>query len=278
MSTSDSRVARVTLLLDATPDQVWKALTEAEEITRWFSTEARVVPGAGGRVEWSWGDRFVWGTTIEAWEPGRLLRLVQEATRPFDLDGRPVAGGAPSRIVIEFQLEGKGGRTELRLAHSGFGRGASWDDEFDGVSNGWNLELRGLAYYLTRHRGRNRVVGWASASTRLDCAAVWRGLLGPGGFDVGGVPPAEGAPCTLRTPWGITYTGTSLHFAADREFLASARELDGGVVRLGAWRAGGETGVQLWLSVWDPGLAPHAGEFEARAREWLAGRFPARGG
>ena len=42
--------------IDAAPDAVWKALTDAEEITRWFAPDARVTPGQGGKVWLSWGE------------------------------------------------------------------------------------------------------------------------------------------------------------------------------------------------------------------------------
>ena len=34
--------------IDAPIEVVWKAITEAEEITRWFADEARVTPRLGG--------------------------------------------------------------------------------------------------------------------------------------------------------------------------------------------------------------------------------------
>lgn len=33
---------------------VWRALTEAEELTRWFPLQARVTPGEGGEIWMSW--------------------------------------------------------------------------------------------------------------------------------------------------------------------------------------------------------------------------------
>ena len=63
--------------IDAPIDAVWKALTDAEQLTNWLSEEARVVPGEGGTVWVSWGEGQAGETRIEGWEPGRRLRLVQ---------------------------------------------------------------------------------------------------------------------------------------------------------------------------------------------------------
>ena len=128
-TTERTRSFRTTLDLDATPEQVWAALTQAEELVRWFPPEARVKPGQGGTMVWSWGYGEDWETRIDAWEPGRLLRLVQESARPYDAQGRQLPAGEvePARIAVEFSLETHQGKTRLRLVHSGFGRGAAWD-------------------------------------------------------------------------------------------------------------------------------------------------------
>jgi uncharacterized protein YndB with AHSA1/START domain len=36
-------------------EEVWKALTDANELARWFPLEARVTPGLGGNIFVSWG-------------------------------------------------------------------------------------------------------------------------------------------------------------------------------------------------------------------------------
>ena len=163
-----TRAFEMSLDLAASPDEVWRALTVAEELVRWFPVDAKVTPGAGGSMVWSWGDNWDWTTRIDAWDPGRLLRLVQEDARPYDAEGRPVAEGqaAPARIAIEFTLESHRGQTRLRLVHSGFGSGAAWDDEVEGITEGWQAELASLRHYLERHRGRNRQfrIAWLSTS------------------------------------------------------------------------------------------------------------------
>ena len=140
--------------INATPEDVWRALTDAGELMRWFPLQARVTPGKGGSVFWGWDQHWAWESEIDAWEPGARLRLVENRTA-FDVNGKPLAGPA-ERLAMEFTLETHAGQTTLRLVHSGFGDGASWDDELDAVSAGWQFELRGLRHYLERHKGRDR--------------------------------------------------------------------------------------------------------------------------
>ena len=40
--------------INATPEDVWRALTDAGELMRWFPLQARVTPGKGGSVFWGW--------------------------------------------------------------------------------------------------------------------------------------------------------------------------------------------------------------------------------
>jgi uncharacterized protein YndB with AHSA1/START domain len=38
------------VVVDAPIESVWKAITDAEELTRWFVEEATVEPGVGGTI------------------------------------------------------------------------------------------------------------------------------------------------------------------------------------------------------------------------------------
>ena len=246
-----TRAFRMSLDLDASPDEVWRALTQAEELVRWFSTGARVTPGVGGTMVWSWGQGEDWATQIDAWEPGRLLRLVQEDARPYDTQGRPLPAGEvePARIALEFTLETVQGKTRLRLVHSGFGHGAAWDAEVDGISEGWQAELRSLRHYLRRHRGRDRRTARGLVTTSLPRAQAWARLTGPGGYQVTPVSPREGERFEVVTPGGTRYTGTVALNLPGQTLAGTVSELGDGWFRILTWRdARGHTGVWAWLA------------------------------
>ena len=95
--------------INATPEDVWRALTDAGELMRWFPLQARVTPGKGGSVFWGWDQHWAWESEIDAWEPGARLRLVEN--RPaFDVNGKPLAGPRSS-LAMEFTLETHAGQT-----------------------------------------------------------------------------------------------------------------------------------------------------------------------
>jgi len=150
-------------------DAVWRALTDATELTRWFPMRARVIPGAGGLIHMQWDETYDAESRIEAWEPNRHLRI-----------GFP--HHPPVLLATDYYLESDKGRTVLRVVTSGFGEGADWDEWFGGVSAGWDFELRGLKHYLEHHRGRDRVVAMARVPFTRDRAEVWQELTGPGGW------------------------------------------------------------------------------------------------
>lgn len=44
----------------------------------------------------------------------------------------------------------------MKLVQSGFGEGAEWDDEYQGVNSGWEMVLAVLRHYLENYFGRPR--------------------------------------------------------------------------------------------------------------------------
>lgn len=127
--------------LDATPEQVWEMIATAEGLARWFPVEARVTPGEGGEIWFSWGEHVMQGAAkIVSWEPPH--RLVSEW------------GG----LHDEYTIEGKGGKTTLTIVNNGFGEGGDWDEMYDSVRTGWMFELGGLKHALANHPGKARTV------------------------------------------------------------------------------------------------------------------------
>jgi uncharacterized protein YndB with AHSA1/START domain len=244
-----TRAFDISIDIAADPGTVWNALTDAGELVRWFPLEARVTPGAGGTMFWGWGDQWDWEHRIDAWEPGKRLRLVQDRYVPFDVHGKPMSEGRvrPVPVAIEVTLEAHAGSTRLRLVHSGFERGGDWDDEFEGVSTGWQSELRNLRFYVERHSGRDRVAAMARQSTTEPRGTAWRRVL-TDGFALDAPVLAEGHGYAVKTPAGEQLSGKILMVLPEKEFSGAVRELEDGVFRVATHRAGGETGVMVWLS------------------------------
>lgn len=267
------RSATVAVDIDAAAADVWKAITDAREMVRWFPPHAVVTPGVGGQVTWRWDEDFTMAGRIETWEPGRRLVLVQEREAPHGADGRTVEGAAPVRLRMEFTIETRSGATRLTLVHSGFGHGADWDDELEGVANGWEFELRSLIHYMTAHRGSDRHTGWAHATADAAEPEVWRELTGRNGFTPPETMRRAGEEFALTLPSGDVLTGTSIRHVSEREWFGRVRELDDGLVHLHTWRGGGRTGVSVWFATWNRLHAAQVAQFGQTAQAFLRTRM-----
>src|SRR5260370_12266468 len=106
--------------IDAPIEEVWKALTEASEIARWFAPKMTVEPGVGGFVLADWGPGLEWKTAIEVWEPNRHLRLAETRDYIMTPAGAPEKF-EPCRLVQGFYLEANGGKAVVRRVRSGVG-------------------------------------------------------------------------------------------------------------------------------------------------------------
>ncbi|HET9252504.1 MAG TPA: SRPBCC domain-containing protein, partial [Candidatus Eisenbacteria bacterium] len=221
---------------------VWKALTEAEELMRWFPLRAEVKPGKDGSMLWAWEESWDWPSRIDAWEPGKLLRLTQDDYRPSEDVER-------STVVMEFRLETHAGKTRLHFVHSGFGQGASWDHELDSISEGWPVELGSLRVYLERYRGRNRRVGRASASVAAPRTEVWAKLIGPEGFRLTPAEPRDGGSFEVLSPAGERLTGTVETVIPGRSVSGVVKEMAHAVLRIATWsQPDGNAGAWVWLA------------------------------
>jgi uncharacterized protein YndB with AHSA1/START domain len=131
-----------TIDVAATPERVWAAITEPDQLLGWFPDRtAEVDLREGGAM------RFVWDegedeAVIDVLDPP--MRLVFR-WRPAGLD-RPYT-------TVTFRLEATaGGLTRVTLTESGF---AALPDQiheqsYEGNAKGWGQELEELRAYLER--------------------------------------------------------------------------------------------------------------------------------
>jgi len=240
----------------ASPAAVWKALTDPEELSRWFPLSARVTPGANGSIFLSWGPGCEGEARITAWEPQQLLRLIQQA--------EGIAG--PEGLTIEWKLEQHGGTTIVRLAQSGFSAGGDWADEyFASTEYGWGFMLLNLRHYLERHAGTPRLVAWPRHKTEFSRDEAYRRLAAPGGlFREGAGGIKEGADYMLESATGESFEGRVEFVRPPRGFCLSVRHLNDALFWLTIEGGAGRHEAQIWLSTYN---LPQA-KVEAFERQW----------
>ena len=116
-------------------ETVWAAITQPEQIARWFGTGAELDLRPGGEGTLTWEDLGVTTSiTVEAVDPPGRFAYRWQSNR-----------GGPTTLV-EFRLEEIPNGTRLTLVESGFAQ--LGDDSRQGNEYGWDEELGDLRAYL----------------------------------------------------------------------------------------------------------------------------------
>jgi uncharacterized protein YndB with AHSA1/START domain len=248
------------IVIDAPVESVWKAITDAEELTRWFVEAAKVEPGVGGTFRISWGGAEEGASTIEVWEPNRRLRVV---LAPFDMGPAKYDGTSP--IIDEYTIERRDGKTVLRLVSSGIPDTPEWDGFYNGTDSGWRSFFRTLRHYLEHHAGKPRtsikIVGKLPATLEDS----WARLTGPEGF---GFTPVAGEAFAARTGPGDPLHGRVVFVKAPGMLELSIDQFDNAFFAHSMACAGGGQFAYSVLSVYGKSAA-EVEAIRARWEPWL---------
>ena len=242
------------IVIDAPIEAVWKAIADAEELTRWFVEEAWVEPGVGGSIAISWGGDKSEPSRIEAWEPNQKLRL---ALAPLKMGKMKHEG----TMVNEYTLERRDGRTLLRLVSSGIPDSTDWDGFYNGTDSGWRSFLRTLRHYLEHHRGKPRTTITVVGKLPGSLEDGWARLTGPAGL--GFTPVAGESFSTHAGPAGAMH-GNVVFVKEPGILELTVGELDDSYLAHSMAGAGGSQYVYTILSVY--GKSPS--EVEAIRATW----------
>jgi uncharacterized protein YndB with AHSA1/START domain len=144
---NDDRIERE-VRIQAPPERVWAALTEAEHLGRWFGDAgAEVELRPGGRMTVTWLQHGTARALIEELDPPRRF-VFRWALRP-DEDPAP---GNSTRVEFTITPEEEGRAARLRVVESGFAALAVPEEDrarhLRDNTAGWAAELAELASYL----------------------------------------------------------------------------------------------------------------------------------
>lgn len=124
---------------------VFQALTDPDEIAKWFADDANVDPREGGRFELL-DEGF--------WSKGRVLKLEENKRLSFTwaLPEEGVMG--PTRV--EYMLEPRGQATQLSVMHSGFGSGPEWENVYRDFEAQWPANLGLLKKFVETRKATRK--------------------------------------------------------------------------------------------------------------------------
>lgn len=138
---SEKKVIDLSVEVAGTPEEVWDAIATGPGITSWYvPTTVEEHEGGATTSRFGEGPEMLIPGRVAAWEPPH--RVV------FD-GGEGVAG-----LAFEWLVEARdGGSCVVRLVNSGFGDGEPWDDQYDGMAEGWLLFLLNLQLHRKHFPG-----------------------------------------------------------------------------------------------------------------------------
>jgi uncharacterized protein YndB with AHSA1/START domain len=207
--------------LDASPEDVFRAVTDGTELAKWLAPEARGTAPEGGKkgsIWISWGEGMSVEHEIDIFDPPKRIRHPS---------GKNAETKAP--LYADWSIEAReGGKTTLRLVHSGFSVGADWDNEFESHARGWKLMLENLRQYYALHAHEPAVHLAVMSSVESPRGSIWKTLLGK--LDLS-AEPKVGDQFRFTTPKGDVLTGVVDHVTETRALALVVREYGDALLR-----------------------------------------------
>jgi uncharacterized protein YndB with AHSA1/START domain len=176
LSLEPNRCSRHAIGIRAAPAEVYRALTDATELGRWFVAEASIDLRPGGSYRWVFGQATGASAPDSQVAAGEFVDLVENER----LRMRTVVDEVETSL--EFRLEARPEGTVLTLTHGGFPGEEEWDETFRAIDRSWEVELHVLKIYLERARGMVRQARFHEASIPAPRESVFRSLTTPEGL------------------------------------------------------------------------------------------------
>jgi uncharacterized protein YndB with AHSA1/START domain len=185
--------------VDATPDQVWEAITTGPGVDSWLMGRTEIDSAHKTSTFTMFGE--VSTASITAWEPGHRY-ATQEDENP---DG--------TFMAFEWLIESRdGGGAVVRVVHSGL-LGEDWEAEYNGLAVGDQAYLAKLAVYLKHFAPRT-----AKNSLFLPGPVIedpWAAMTAALGVSA---DVADGQPAVLSVP-GIESVEGTVEFTRSPSFV-----------------------------------------------------------
>lgn len=255
--------------IDAPIEAVWKAITEAEQITNWFAEAARVTPGEGGSYWISWGEGQEGESRIDGWDPPRMIRtshIPSQGSSPTQLD---------TPIIVEYILESRGNRTVVRLVHSGIPMTPEWDGFYDGTNRGWAMFFQGLRHYLEKCAGLTRKTIMIMQPVKIGLEEAWNKLTGAEGLAAKGTLQGlvTGSRYSVTTSNGDDLQGEVILNIPPKTITLTIESLDNALLSATFEEMGGATYFYMTLATY--GWTPDKNEaLRTRWTDWMQKLLP----
>jgi uncharacterized protein YndB with AHSA1/START domain len=260
---SGRRSVQVEVEVPGTPEEVWAAIATGPGISSWF-VPTRSEERQGGQVISTFGPGMDCPATITVWE----------APKRFVAEGTMGAPGSPT-VATEWSVEARGGGVCLvRVVHSLFASTDDWDNQLDGLEQGWPTYFRILRMYLANFKGMPgacsamQFVGFSSDPE----SKAWE----KAGGALGLLKLTEGQKWTApdgfpRMAGVVDSLGQGMH---SNTVLLRLDTPAPGTAYAGAFSCGGMVMVCLSVYLYGPKAKTAVDRDEPIWQKWMGERFP----
>jgi uncharacterized protein YndB with AHSA1/START domain len=258
---SGRRSIQVEVEVPGTPEEVWQAIATGPGVSAWF-VPTRCEEREGGQVVSNFGPGMDAPATITKWQPPECFAAESEMGPP----------GSP-KMATEWIVEPRaGGKCVVRVVHSLFASTDDWDNQLDGLEQGWPTYFRILRRYLAEFKGlpcsAMQFVSFASDSE----TKTWEKL----GGELRLLKVAEGQKWT--TPDGLPgMTGVVDSLGKGMHSNTLLLRLDTpvpGSAYIGAIACGGMTQVYMAIYLYGASAKAAVERDEPIWQTWIGERFP----
>ena len=217
----NTRDIELSVELDASPEDVFRVVTEGTELAKWLAPEAGSTAPKGEKKASIW---ISWG---EGMRVEHEIEIYDSPKRVRHPSGKNAETKAP--LYADWSIEARGGgKTILRLVHSGFSVGADWDDDYEAHVRGWKLMLQNIRQYFARHPHEPATHLSFMSKVESPRGALWKTLLGK--LDLS-ASPKVGDQFRFTTPKGDVLTGVVDLVTDTYDLALVVREYDDALLR-----------------------------------------------
>jgi uncharacterized protein YndB with AHSA1/START domain len=130
-------------VVDKSPSELFELWTTVEGARRFFGEDAQIELRRGGAYEIYFLPRDHPERDANSTKGAKLLWFKENRELAFEWTAPPFAGELnvrplPTWVELHFEpLEHDAEKTQVRLAHHGFGRGENWDATYEFFVRGW---------------------------------------------------------------------------------------------------------------------------------------------
>src|SRR5688572_15610590 len=141
MSNNHSFVQQ-TVTVKSSAESIFKALTQADELMRWFPTRAESDPRPGGKFKFTW--EFA-NANENGSQQGEYVEVVPNKKLSYTWTAE---SAPPIPTLVTFHLVEADGQTTVEMDHSSTQDGADHGKLHDMHANQWGFFLMNLKSYL----------------------------------------------------------------------------------------------------------------------------------